>query len=103
MEPCSVCLGTGNLLSIEQFGDCQLHIEWLAPVEISGQGQGRGNSGVFFMGLVEVQVLDNYQNPTYADGMVGSGLWRQAACGECTAAIRGMAKLRHHLSPPDCA
>jgi hypothetical protein len=63
---------TGNLLSIEQFGDCQLHIEWLAPVEISGQGQGRGNSGVFFMGLVEVQVLDNYQNPTYADGMVGS-------------------------------
>lgn len=64
--------GAGDLLSVEEFGDCQLHIEWLAPVEISGQGQGRGNSGVFFMGMVEVQILDNYQNPTYADGTVGS-------------------------------
>ncbi|MGB0414565.1 MAG: 3-keto-disaccharide hydrolase [Coraliomargarita sp.] len=65
--------GAGYLVTKEEFGDCQLHIEWAAPAEVKGQGQGRGNSGVFFLnGMVEVQVLDNYQNPSYADGMAGS-------------------------------
>ncbi len=49
-------------------GDCQLHIEWAAPAKIQGSGQGRGNSGIFLMGLLEVQVLDSHDNPTYADG-----------------------------------
>lgn len=65
--------GAGKLSSLAELGDCQLHIEWRAPTEIVGQGQGRGNSGVFFMdGMVEVQVLDNYKNPSYADGSAGA-------------------------------
>ena len=65
--------GAGNLSSLAELGDCQLHIEWRAPTEIVGHGQWRGNSGVFFMGgMVEVQVLDNYENPTYADGTAGA-------------------------------
>ena len=65
--------GAGKLSSLAELGDFQLHIEWRAPSEILGQGQGRGNSGVFFMGgMVEVQVLDNYKNPTYADGSAGA-------------------------------
>jgi hypothetical protein len=59
---------TGNIVSREQFGDCQLHVEWAAPSEVKGESQGRGNSGVFLMGLYEIQVLDCYDNPTYADG-----------------------------------
>jgi len=63
----------GTLATLQEFGDCQLHIEWAAPAEASGSGQGRGNSGVFFLnGMVEVQVLDNYRNPTYPDGSAGS-------------------------------
>ena len=65
--------GAGKLSSIAELGDLQLHIEWRAPTEIVGKGQGRGNSGVFLMGgMVEVQVLDNYKNPTYADGTAGA-------------------------------
>jgi hypothetical protein len=51
-----------------EFGDCQLHLEWAAPTEVKGESQGRGNSGVFLMGRYEIQVLDCYDNPTYADG-----------------------------------
>lgn len=64
--------GSGYVQSKLEFGDCQLHIEWSAPSEVKGDSQGRGNSGVFLMGQVEVQVLDNYNNPTYADGFAGS-------------------------------
>jgi len=60
--------GTGNIRTKQQFGDCQLHVEWAAPTVIKGEGQGRGNSGVFLMGRYEIQVLDCYENPTYADG-----------------------------------
>ena len=63
---------SGQIRSKEEFGDCQLHIEWAAPKDVKGNSQGRGNSGVFLMGLVEVQVLDNYNNPTYADGFAAS-------------------------------
>ena len=59
---------TGNISTKECFGDCQLHVEWAAPCEVKGDSQGRGNSGVFLMGLYEIQVLDCYDNPTYADG-----------------------------------
>jgi hypothetical protein len=63
-----VVAGTGNIATARGFGDVQLHIEWMAPTPVEGEGQGRGNSGVFLMGIYEVQVLDSYQNTTYADG-----------------------------------
>jgi 3-keto-disaccharide hydrolase len=64
--------GSGYIRTKEKIGDCQLHVEWAAPTKVQGESQGRGNSGVFLMGLVEIQVLDNYDNPTYADGFAGS-------------------------------
>ena len=67
-----VVRNTGNIASKERFGDCQLHVEYASPAEVKGDSQGRGNSGVFLMGLYEIQVLDNYDNPTYADGTVGA-------------------------------
>lgn len=64
--------GSGYIRTKEEFADCQLHIEWSAPGKVEGNSQGRGNSGVFLMGQVEVQVLDNYNNPTYPDGFASS-------------------------------
>jgi len=73
VDGCLECVpGSGYIQTVEEFGDCQLHIEWASPLEAKGDGQGRGNSGVFFMGRTEVQVLDCYQNETYPDGMAGS-------------------------------
>ena len=63
---------SGDIRTREKLGDCQLHVEWAAPSRVEGESQGRGNSGVFLMGLVEIQVLDNYHNPTYADGFAAS-------------------------------
>jgi hypothetical protein len=63
---------TGGIKTKESFGDVQLHIEWRSPAEVSGDGQGRGNSGVFLMGKYEVQVLDSYDNETYYNGQAGS-------------------------------
>jgi hypothetical protein len=63
---------TGDIQTSQQFGDVQLHIEWAAPVPVSGNSQGRGNSGVFMMGTYEIQVLDSYDNPSYADGYAGA-------------------------------
>jgi hypothetical protein len=60
--------GSGMIRTLQSFGDCQLHVEYAAPVPPRGKSQGRGNSGVFLMGIYEIQVLDNYDNPTYADG-----------------------------------
>ena len=69
--------GTGDIVSKQQFGDCQLHVEWAAPSVLKGESQGRGNSGVFMMGMYEIQVLDCYENPTYPDGTTASiyGQW----------------------------
>ena len=63
---------TGDIHTRENFASCQLHVEWSAPTEIVADSQGRGNSGVFLLGLYEVQVLDGYDNPTYADGLTGA-------------------------------
>ncbi len=62
----------GNIATKRPFGDCQLHLEWAAPAEVKGEGQGRGNSGVYLMGLYEVQILDSYNNETYFDGQAGA-------------------------------
>ena len=64
--------GTGSITTRAHFGDCQLHLEWAAPTVVKGDGQGRGNSGVFLMDIYEIQVLDCYQNPTYSDGTTGA-------------------------------
>jgi hypothetical protein len=63
--------GSGYIRTRDKFGDGQYHVEWAAPKDVKGDSQGRGNSGIFLPGNVEVQVLDNYDNPTYADGMAG--------------------------------
>jgi hypothetical protein len=62
----------GYIQTKQNFGSCQIHLEWAAPVKVEGDGQGRGNSGVFFMNTYEVQVLDSFENPTYADGQAGA-------------------------------
>ena len=67
-----VVRGSGDIRSLRAFGDCQIHIEWAAPAPAKGSGQGRGNSGVYIMGLYEVQVLDSYQNDTYPDGQAAA-------------------------------
>ncbi|MDR1011692.1 MAG: DUF1080 domain-containing protein [Opitutaceae bacterium] len=76
LEPASramvVAPKTGNLRTKASFGDVQLHIEWRSPAEVKKSGQGRGNSGIFFMDLYELQVLDSYQNETYANGQAAS-------------------------------
>lgn len=63
---------TGAMRTKQNFGDCQLHVEWASPVEVKGESQERGNSGVFLMNIYEVQVLDCYNNKTYADGMTAA-------------------------------
>jgi hypothetical protein len=64
--------GAGPIRTTRGFGDAQLHVEWAAPAEPVGTGQNRGNSGVYLMGLYEVQVLDSYRNTTYADGQAAA-------------------------------
>ena len=62
----------GDIKTKEKFGSFQLHLEWRVPEGITGESQARGNSGVFLQDKYEVQILDNYQNETYVNGMVGS-------------------------------
>ncbi|HEU4830101.1 MAG TPA: DUF1080 domain-containing protein [Gemmatimonadales bacterium] len=63
---------TGAIRTKAAFGDAQIHIEWRSPEPAAGEGQDRGNSGVFLMGRYEIQILDSYQNRTYADGQAGA-------------------------------
>jgi hypothetical protein len=67
----------GSISTRDSFGDVQLHIEFATPSKVAGTSQGRGNSGVIFMGRYEIQILDSYNNRTYADGMAASiyGEW----------------------------
>lgn len=69
---------TGDIKTKRVFEDFQLHIEWRAPSEVSGESQGRGNSGIFLQELYEVQVLDSYNNRTYRHGQAGS-IYKQYA------------------------
>ena len=68
----SVVPYAGDLRTKQSFGDCQLHIEWRTPAEVQGEGQGRGNSGIFLMSRYELQVLDSYNSTTYSNGQAGS-------------------------------
>jgi hypothetical protein len=63
---------SGYIYTREPFGDCQLHVEFAEPLPATGEGQERGNSGVFLMGLYEIQVLDSFENKTYADGQAAA-------------------------------
>src|SRR5579872_1163592 len=69
--------GTGSLATKDKFGDVQLHLEWATPAKVNSYGQYRGNSGIMFLRRLEIQVLDSYDNPTYADGQAGAiyGQW----------------------------
>lgn len=68
----TVVPGTGGIRTKQGFGDVQLHLEWRSPEIVKGEGQGRGNSGVFMMGRYEIQVLDSYDNYTYPNGQAAS-------------------------------
>jgi hypothetical protein len=63
---------TGGIETKDGFGSCQLHVEWQAPSPPKGEDQDRGNSGVFLMGLYEVQVLDSFESQTYPDGQAAA-------------------------------
>jgi len=64
--------GTGNIFTKQEFGACQLHLEWCAPPPEGKTGQARGNSGVYLQGRYEIQILDSYQNRTYPKGQAGA-------------------------------
>lgn len=64
--------GTGSIKTRQAFADFQLHIEWSPTARIMGEGQSRGNSGIFLNSIFEVQVLDSWENPTYVNGQAGS-------------------------------
>lgn len=66
----------GGIKTKASFEDFQLHIEWRAPAVVKGEGQGRGNSGIFLQSNYELQVLDNYNNKTYSNGQAAS-LYKQ--------------------------
>lgn len=67
-----VAPGTGDIQTRATFGDVRIHVEWASPDPAEGSDQDRGNSGVFLMGRYEVQVLDSWESPTYADGQAGA-------------------------------
>lgn len=69
---------SGGIKTVQKFGSCQLHIEWRTPAKPEGEGQARGNSGVFMMGRYELQIMDSYGNKTFANGQAGS-MYKQYA------------------------
>jgi hypothetical protein len=74
----TVTRGKGTIKTRQAFSDMQLHVEWRPTDVIQGNGQGRGNSGVFLHSLYELQVLDSWNNPTYVNGQAGS-IYKQVA------------------------
>jgi hypothetical protein len=74
----TVVARSGSIATKQEFGDVQLHLEWATPAEVVGEGQGRGNSGVFLMGQYEVQILDSFNNKTYFGGQAGA-IYKQYA------------------------
>ena len=68
----TIAAGSGNIATRQSFGDCQVHIEWMVPVELKCESQHGCNSGLFFHSRYEIQILNSSGNVTYADGMAGS-------------------------------
>lgn len=64
--------GKGFIQTKAAFTDIQLHVEFATPSQVSGDSQERGNSGVFLAGEFEIQVLDSYNNLSYADGQAAA-------------------------------
>ena len=65
-------VGGGDIRTRQEFTDFQLHVEFATPADVRGDGQGRGNSGVYLLGAFEIEILDSYRNPTYPDGQAGA-------------------------------
>ncbi len=72
VDGCVEAVGGSNLTSKEKFGDCQIHLEWMAPAPASGPWYNRGNNGVFLMGLFEIQVFDSWTEKIYPDGQAAA-------------------------------
>ncbi len=64
--------GSGSLTSVQDFGNCQIHVEWMAPAHFEGPWYNRGNNGVMLMGLYEIQIFDSYNEKIYPDGQAGA-------------------------------
>ena len=73
----TVVKGTKDIKTRRVFGDAQFHIEWRVPADVVGVNQDRGNSGIFLQERYEIQVLDSYENQTYANGQAGA-LYKQS-------------------------
>ena len=71
-DGCLVAGGAGNLASKQSFGDCQIHLEWMAPADYQGPWYNRGNNGVMLMGLYEIQVFDSWTEKIYPDGQAAA-------------------------------
>jgi len=74
----TVAKNKGDIQTKQKFGDFQLHIEWCVPTNVTGEGQARGNSGIYMQGMYEIQVLDCYNNKTYTNGQTGA-VYKQTA------------------------
>ncbi|MFQ8806037.1 MAG: DUF1080 domain-containing protein [Alistipes indistinctus] len=90
---------SGNIQTKRNFGDCQLHIEWCTPENVSDTGQLRSNSGVFLQSLYEVQILDSYLNDTYWNGQAGS-ITSNTRAGQRNQSAGPVERLRHYLYRP---
>lgn len=65
--------GSGDIRTVENFCDIQLHLEWQSPpADPAKTGQMRNNSGIFLQDKYEIQILDSYQNATYPNGQAGA-------------------------------
>lgn len=94
----NMVVGQGQVRTKQEFGDCQLHVEWSTPEPGNRQGQQRSNSGVFFMAFpdkhgYEIQVLDSYKSKTYFDGQAGAVYKQTPPPVERDARTAGMERL----------
>jgi len=90
--------GTGSISTKQEFGDCQLHVEWATPQKVEGEGQGRGNSGILLQGRYEVQVLDSYINKTYYQRTGRLRLQAVCSAGERVPQTGRVADVRYYFS-----
>lgn len=68
VDGCIEAVGEGNLTTKDSFGDCQIHLEWMAPANFQGPWYNQGNNGVMLMGRFEIQVFDSWNVKIYPDG-----------------------------------